>query len=730
MGGSNAGNHAGIYGTLGKPAAGNVPGSRRYASCWTDSKGDFWLFGGDGFDANGLEGALNDFWEFSPATNEWTWMGGSSTIGGTSGLSGVPGVYGTLKQPAASNFPGSRTGATSWTDSTGHLWLFGGDGYPATGSTYIDGYLNDLWEYDPATNEWTWMSGSSTVGASDVPPGVYGTLKTAAAGNTPGGRFGAVGWADSSGNLWLFGGGEQPTAGYGYWAYLNDLWKFDPATNEWAWMGGSNTGNQSGVYGVLGTAAAANVPGGRYFASSWMDASGHLWLFGGQGLVAGGGNLLNDLWEFSPSTNEWTWKGGSDVSYAAGGEAGVYGTLGTPAATNLPGGRWLAANWTDNGGNFWLLGGTGFDSAGNNGNLNDLWEFKPATNEWTWVSGSNKMKCVTTPPLPPSCGQNGVYGTLGTPSAANVPGGRNLSGAWADRSGNLWLFGGLGNAATGTASHLNDLWVFQPAAASLPATMPVFGLAPGTYTSAQSVKLSDTTVGAKIYYTTDGTTTPTDKSTLYTAPISVGQTTTIKAVAVAAGFANSAVATATYTIHLPSAVAPAFSPAGRVYGQAQVVTLTSTTLKAVIYYTTNGGTPTTGSTKYTGPIPVNGTETIKAIATASGFSASPVVSAAYTMVGSPHVFTGLATGIATPKATLNAMVSDVGVAGQVWFRWGTSFTNLANSTAHTALSATTATQNVSVVLTGLTGKTFYYFQPVVNTVGGTSYGAIQIFGTN
>ena len=70
----------------------------------------------------------------------------------------------------------------------------------------------------------------------------------------------------------------------------------------------------------------------------------------------------------------------------------------------------------------------------------------------------------------------------------------------------------------------------------------------GTYSSALSVSLYDATNGAAIYYTTDGTT-PGKASTLYTAPITVSNTTTtIKAIATKNGFSDSAIASATYTI--------------------------------------------------------------------------------------------------------------------------------------------------------------------------------------
>jgi hypothetical protein len=55
------------------------------------------------------------------------------------------------------------------------------------------------------------------------------------------------------------------------------------------------------VYGTLGVGAVGNTPGSRDSAASWIDASGNLWLFGGE-LVSGSlttSNSLNDLWEFN-----------------------------------------------------------------------------------------------------------------------------------------------------------------------------------------------------------------------------------------------------------------------------------------------------------------------------------------------------------------------------------------------------------------------------------------------
>ena len=78
------------------------------------------------------------------------------------------------------------------------------------------------------------------------------------------------------------------------------------------------------------------------------------------------------------------------------------------------------------------------------------------------------------------------------------------------------------------------------------AQIPTFSPAAGLYTSPISVTIATETANASIYYTTDGST-PSTNSTLYTAPFTISQTTTVKAIATADGYANSSVATATYS---------------------------------------------------------------------------------------------------------------------------------------------------------------------------------------
>jgi hypothetical protein len=119
----------------------------------------------------------------------------------------------------------------------------------------------------------------------------------------------------------------------------------------------------------------------------------------------------------------------------------------------------------------------------------------------------------------------------------------------------------------------------------------------------------------------------------------------------------------------PVAATPMFSPAAGTYTSPQMVTISDTTPGATIFFTTDGSTPTTSSTKFTAAIPVNSTETIQAIAAATGFSNSAVASATYTITGdfqvsvNPSALTivagksGMATFTVTPENGFNSPVS-------------------------------------------------------------------------
>jgi hypothetical protein len=105
---------------------------------------------------------------------------------------------------------------------------------------------------------------------------------------------------------------------------------------------------------------------------------------------------------------------------------------------------------------------------------------------------------------------------------------------------------------------------------------------------------------------------------------------TLTATCSVSGVTKAAIFTLTGT-PLGIVATPTFSLAPGSYPSAQTVTISDSTSGATIYYDTTGITPTTSSTKYTGAITVSSTESIEAIAVASGYSPSGVVSATYTI---------------------------------------------------------------------------------------------------
>lgn len=420
-----------IFGTLGASASTNTPNAVSNTQMISDSSGNLWLFGGYSIDSNMDYGYRNSLWKYQPSLNEWTWVAGAQTAETSAGVYGVKGT------PSTGNIPSGRYGHGMWTDTSGNMWIFGGMGF--TTAITSSGYLNDLWKYNPLTQEWTWIAGVNTT----MPIGTYGTLGTPSTSNIPGGRTGFTQWKDASGSFWIFGGSGRDSAGtYGS---LNDLWKFNPTTSEWTWVSGANTANALGTYGTKGTPSTSNIPGARSTSMAVVDASGNLWLFGGYGFAsAGGAGRLNDLWKFNPTTSEWTWISGANTTN----EAGVYGTLYTAAALNVPGARSGANMWINSSGKMFLMGGFGYDSVASQGYINDLWSFNTTTGNWTWIKGSDTAYASP------------VFGVQGTPDVANIPGGGQPASAKTP-DGAVWFFAGNGVGLSGLYGGLDQLWVYQ-----------------------------------------------------------------------------------------------------------------------------------------------------------------------------------------------------------------------------------------------------------------------------
>ncbi len=284
-----------------------------------------------------------------------------------------------------------------------------------------------------------------------------------------------------------------------------------------------------------------------------------------------------------------------------------------------------------------------------------------------------------------------------------------------------------GDSASAVGSAAYTINLALPAAAT-----PTFSPLGGTYNSAQTVTISDANPAATIYYTTDGST-PTASSAEYAGPVSVRSTQVVNAIAVASGESNSGIATAAYTIKTsqPTVASPVFSPAPGAFTSAQSVTISDPTGGATIYYTTNGSAPTTSSSVFSGPIAVSATETLQAVAVASGYSNSAVVSAAYSISGS---LPSVATPTITPAAGIYASTQVVTIAdttpgATIYYTIDGSTPNNA-STAYTGPFKVSSTETVQAIAAGAGNSAIasaaYTITLQPNFMLGTSASALQV----
>src|SRR5208282_1778956 len=247
-----------------------------------------------------------------------------------------------------------------------------------------------------------------------------------------------------------------------------------------------------------------------------------------------------------------------------------------------------------------------------------------------------------------------------------------------------------GNTNFGAATPVSVTFTTVNLTAAAPSLSPI----PSTYYVPQSVTLADASPGVTIYYTTNGSM-PTTSSTKYTGPFTVSTTTTINAIAAGTGYAASAVAGGTYTI---IASPPNFAPAPvGTFTTPQTVTLGDATPGVTIYYTTNGSTPMTSSTQYTGPFTVSTTTTINAIAAGNGYSASAVATGTYTIIASTPSFSPAPVGTFTTTQSVTLADSTPGVT--IYYTTNGSTPTTA-STQYTGPIAVSAPTTINVIAVG------------------------------
>ncbi len=262
--------------------------------------------------------------------------------------------------------------------------------------------------------QWLWVKGDSTQYAL----GSYGIKYLASPNNNPPARYAAAHWKDLQGNFWMYGGDMH-----------DDLWKFNPSTSQWTWMGGSTLLNQAPVYGTLGVPAVLNSPGAVQLTNAtWVDNNGDLWMLGGinQSLYKS-----NALWRYHIATNEWTWMAGTNFSQNASfGPPGIFGSNFTPQGITEDN-----VTWVDIQNHLWLyVSGS-----------SDLWEFNPLTKAWAWIKGNHG---VSSP---------GVYAPLKQWAANNLPpSGVAYCSGMASVQG--WLEIVVPNPGNG---YSNELWAYD-----------------------------------------------------------------------------------------------------------------------------------------------------------------------------------------------------------------------------------------------------------------------------
>ena len=189
---------------------------------------------------------------------------------------------------------------------------------------------------------------------------------------------------------------------------------------------------------------------------------------------------------------------------------------------------------------------------------------------------------------------------------------------------------------------------------------PTANVASGLVKKGTLLELSARISDSFIHYSLDGRD-PFTFGSAYTTPISLTANVTVKAVAINHLLLNSSISTFEYTIMEKVAAPTASKPEGAI-PTGSSVELSTTTPGAAIYFTTDGTSPSTQSTKYQGPFMVDrNNSTIKAIAVKSGMEDSSISTFAYTVM--PQVAaptTSLRPGaiIKDTKVTLSTSTAD------------------------------------------------------------------------
>lgn len=211
--------------------------------------------------------------------------------------------------------------------------------------------------------------------------------------------------------------------------------------------------------------------------------------------------------------------------------------------------------------------------------------------------------------------------------------------------------------------YIKSIEITYTSSSSSSVAAPTFSDDSKSFSDKFDLKLSAGSDAAMIMYTTDGST-PSYKNgvgELYETPISITHTTTVKAIAVSSKEEESDVVTKEYKLELP---APTISEATKTFTAPFTVSLSKEATAAEgILYTLDGTDPSLenkAAKKYTEPIQISATTTLKAVSYATNgttYEYSPIATATYTEQGDAPIviwsedWSGFSNGIQPTKGT-------------------------------------------------------------------------------
>lgn len=245
--------------------------------------------------------------------------------------------------------------------------------------------------------------------------------------NIPMARFAHTWTPLNSSNGFLMFGGTTLASGY-----LNDIWRFNVTTRNWAWIiGSATTGNQAAIRGTVGVSGPANVPAGTYGAEADMAyGTDKMYMFAGNS-----GSLINELWMFDFTIRQWTYLSSSAMAGNFMLNSQYPGARRYFSVVTIPNTPLLA-----------MLNGDGYSLQGHVYGLSEIWVLNTTSNKWSWIRGESSTTDI------------GSYGQMGVTSSLSLPPRRYIeSASWAPKRNQLVLFGGYvyENSAY---SYRDDVW--------------------------------------------------------------------------------------------------------------------------------------------------------------------------------------------------------------------------------------------------------------------------------